>query len=560
MTLSLPTYAHSARSRALKAAFTVLLGLICASCGETYRPVAQPIQGLQPSPAPTHFVASINSDGVGDNHRDRGSVSSIDVSGDSLRGELRAGLVPIHAGATLSGALLYIANSGDDTVSVSSVSSPAGTVTVNLPASPSATITQAAGNGSTASYTYSGGTGLFSVGDTVYVSGCTTAGFNGAFTVTVAGGNSFSVSNSTPGTESESFGARAKVPNAVFVNSAENASVFVAGYGTDALYVINTATNVVTAAVPVDSHPVAVAQAPLAQKVYVANQGNSASGGSVSVVDTISNTVAKTICLAGGSAPSCAAGPVPVWAVARADSGQVYILDKSGTIYAIDTGSDSVIASSASAGAGANFMFYDKIFNRLYVTNPSVDSSTNPSADSLSIFDVSRSTPLPSSLNPIAIPPVAASPCGATPVVPTAVTVLGDGSRAYVASYQLTPATPMGAGTVCTQLSVIDTGSETVSKTIPLTQVNDNSAQTGCGTVGFRVFAAASAGGANSNFKVYVSQCDAGTVAVVDTYPANGKPENTFNGISLDPPLSTFPALASGVPPTQNPMFLVAAP
>ena len=501
MRVPIQNHGRSVPSRALSATFTLLLALICASCGETYRPVAQPIQGLQPSPAPAHFMASINSDGVGDNHRDRGSVSSIDVSGDTLRGELKAGMVPVHAGSTASGSLLYIANSGDDTVSVSNVSSPTGAVTVSLPPSPSATITQAAGTGSTVTYTYTGGAGLFSVGETVYVSGCTTDGFNGAFTVTAAAGTSFSVANSTSGTEPESFGAQAKVPNAVFVNSAENASVFVAGYGTDSLYVINTNTQVLTAAVPVDSHPVAVAEAPRVQKVYVANHGSSASGGSVSVIDTVSNTVAKTICLAGGAAPTCAAGSVPVWAVARADSGQVYVLDQNGTIYAIDTGSDSVVAS-ASAGAGANFMFYDRILSRLYVTNPSTDS--------MSIFDVSSSTPLPSAMNPIAIPPVAASPCGATPVVPASVTVLGDGSRAYVASYQVRPPQPPLAGTVCTQLSVIETGSETLSKTIPLSQASDTSAQSGCGTVGFRVFAAASGGGANSNFKVFVSQCDAG--------------------------------------------------
>jgi YVTN family beta-propeller protein len=554
MRLSIPNHAPSAPSRAFRAGFTLLLGLICASCGETYRPVAQPIQGLQPSPAPTHFMASINSDGVGDNHRDQGSVSSIDVSGDSIRGHLRAGMVPIHAGATLSGALIYIANSGEDTVSVSEVSSPAGAVTVSLPASPAATITQASGNGSTstATYTYTGGTGLFSVGDTIYISGCTTAGFNGAFSVTAAAGNSFSVSNPTNGSEPESFGAQAKVPNAVFVNSAENASVFVAGYGTDALYVINTTTQVVAAVVPVDSHPVAVAQAPAVQKVYVANHGNSASGGSVSVVDTVSNTVAKTICLGSVNPPPCPTGPLPVWAVARADSGRVYVLDKNGTIYAIDTALDSVISSSASAGAGANFMFYDRIFNRLYVTNPS--------SHSLSIFDVSAGTPVQSPVIPIAIPPAAASPCLASAVMPTSVTVLGDGSRAYVSGYQLPQLPAVGAGTVCTQLSVVDSGSGTVSKTISLSQVNDNSGQSGCGTVGFRAFAAASEGGTNSNFKVYVSQCDAGSVAVVNTYPANGKPEDSYSGISLDPPLSTFPALASGIPPNQNPMFLVAAP
>jgi hypothetical protein len=197
-------------------------------------------------------------------------------------------------------------------------------------------------------------------------------------------------------------------------------------------------------------------------------------------------------------------------------------------------------------------MFYDRIFNRLYVTNST--------SDSLSIFDVSSSTPSPLAANPIAIPPVAASPCGASAVVPTSVTVLGDGSRAYVSSYQLPQPGTTGAGTVCTQVSVIETGSGTVSRTIPLSQVNDNSAQSGCGTVGFRVFAAASQGGANSNFKVYVAQCDAGNVAVVKSYPSNGKPENTYAGISLDPPVSTFPALSSGNPPTQNPMFLVAGP
>src|SRR5436309_15108947 len=109
-----------------------------------------------------------------------------------------------------------------------------------------------------------------------------------------------------------------KVPNAVIFNSTENNNIYVTGNVTDALYVINTSTQAVTSSVQVDSHPVAVAQAPAAQKVYVANQGNSASGGSVSVVDTVSNTVATTICLGGGSAPACSTGPVPVWAVARA--------------------------------------------------------------------------------------------------------------------------------------------------------------------------------------------------------------------------------------------------
>ena len=544
MRVSIRNHAHSATSRPLTAAFTILLGLICASCGETYRPVAQPIQGLQPSPAPGHFVVSISSDGIGDNHRDSGAASNIDVSGDTIRGNLRAGIAPVHA-ALVAGSKLYIANSAEDSVTANNVSFPTEVVTISLPPSVSAIITQVTGTGSTATYTYTGGTGLFSAGDLVYITGCTTAGFNGAFTVTAAAGNSFSISNSTQTSEAESFGAQAKVPNAVFADSAETKNVYVAGYGTNSLYVINTTTNVVTAAVPVDSHPVAVAEIADGKKVYVANHGSSASGGSVSVIDTVSDTVAKTICLAGGASPPCPGGPVPVWAVARADSAQVYVLDQNATIYVIDTTLDSVIDSSHSAAAGANFMLYDRNFSRLYVTNPG--------AASLSVFDVSGTTPVPSAGNPIAIPPAPSSACKVTAVRPTSVTVLGDGSKAYVASYQVS------AGVVCTQLSVIDTGSLTLTKTISLTQASDNSAQTGCGTVGFRVFTLSSGGGANSKFKVYVSQCDAGSIAVVNTYPVNGSPEDTYAGVSIPAPLSTFPPI-SLTPPPQNPMFMVAGP
>lgn len=546
MRVSIRNHAHSAPSRPLRAAFTILLGLICASCGETYRPVAQPIQGLQPSPAPFHFVVAINTDGVGDNHRDSGAVSNINVSGDSMQGTLKLGIAPVQAALIAAGSKLYITNSAEDTITASNISAPSAVAaTVSLPPSPFASIMLCSGNGTNATYTYTGTTQLFFAGDTVYVSGCATNGLNGAYTVTAASAGSFSVANTTNAIDNpELVGAQAKIPNAVFANTTENNNMYAAGYGTNSVYVINTSTDAVSATVPVGIHPVALAETPDGRKVYVANHGSSTSGGSLSVIDTVSDT-AKTICFSGG-APPCATGPSPVWAVTRADSAQAYVLDESGVIYAINTASDTVTPSTFPPQAGANFMFYDKNFSRLYVTSPS--------ADRLSVFDVSGGTPVPSPKNPIGIPAAPSSPCGASAVFPTSVTVLGDGSRAYIASYQLS------GGAVCTQLSVIDTGSGTLIKTIPLSQAADTSAQTGCGTVGFRVFAATSGGGTNSNFKVYVAQCDAGSVAVVNTYPSNGNPEDTFAGLTLSAPLSTFPALPSGVPPPQNPVFVVAGP
>jgi hypothetical protein len=100
-------------------------------------------------------------------------------------------------------------------------------------------------------------------------------------------------------------------------------------------------------------------------------------------------------------------------------------------------------------------------------------------------------------------------------VFPTSITVLADQSRAYVASYQLYTAS--GVTSVCTQADVIDNGTGLVTKTIPLFQAVDNSSQTGCSSARFRVFIAASGGSTDTPFKVFVSQCDAGSIADIYT-------------------------------------------
>ena len=81
-------------------------------------------------------------------------------------------------------------------------------------------------------------------------------------------------------------------------------------------------------------------------------------------------------------------------------------------------------------------------------------------------------------------------------------------------------------------------------------------AQTGCDIARFRTFATASGGGANSNFKVYVSQCDAGSVAVIDTFASNTgtnqHPADVLEG-NVPAPLGSFS-------PSQNPVFVLAGP
>jgi YVTN family beta-propeller protein len=320
----------------------------------------------------------------------------------------------------------------------------------------------------------------------------------------------------------------------VFVHTTENGNVYVANYAGGTVSVINTTSNVVTATVSVGTHPVVLAELPNAQKLYVANQGS----GDVSVISTVDDSV-KPLSIPVGSSP--------VWAVARSDSARVYVLDSSGVVYDIDTLSDTVKATGSTGGAGANFMLYDSTSNSLLVTNSG--------SGTLSVLDAAADPPSLRANSPISIPaPAIANPCQGAPVVPSAATILPDG-RAYVASFQLS------SGRVCTQSSVIDTAAGAVTKTIPLAQAADLSTQTGCASAGFRVFTVSSGGGSTSNFKVYVSQCDAGNVAVIDTFPSGSNPQDTFNGVSLPAPLSSFPAPSgSQIPPPQNPVLVVAGP
>jgi YVTN family beta-propeller protein len=327
----------------------------------------------------------------------------------------------------------------------------------------------------------------------------------------------------------------------VFVHSAENGNMYVANFGANMVSVINTTSNVVTTSVPVGGKPVALAEMPNAgssnQKLYVANEGSN----SVTVINALDDSLGTPVPIA---APQ-------VWAVARSDSQRIYVLASNGAISAIDTLSDTVMPNSAtpSAGVGANFMFLDAKAQRLYVTNPQNKT--------LSIFDISEANPLaPVPVNPVG-PPIDLSQGANPPYLPVSVTGIGDGSRAYVAAFQLTTCPGLSGNFPCmnTQVDVINVGNNSVSKVIPIASSVpvDASNSDGCGgtsppaalwtpgSARFRLFTASSGGGSTSNFKVYVAQCDAQNVAVIDTFAANSNPADTFAGVTVPAPLSAFP-------------------
>ena len=93
----------------LLAAFILLMEL---GCGDQYRPVANPIIGPGGQPQSTHFAYVVNY-----NPNGNGSTTTIDVSGDSVSWVQTLGVGSIYEALLPSSTALFIANSGNDTVS-----------------------------------------------------------------------------------------------------------------------------------------------------------------------------------------------------------------------------------------------------------------------------------------------------------------------------------------------------------------------------------------------------------------------------------------------------------
>jgi YVTN family beta-propeller protein len=328
----------------------------------------------------------------------------------------------------------------------------------------------------------------------------------------------------------------------VFVHTTENGTVYVANFGTGTVAAISTTNNVVTNLIAPGFPPITLAETPDGKKVYAVGGSN----GAVSI-----NTIGKTL---NPPITDSSLGS-PVWVVTRSDSQRAYILNQgSGAITVIDTFSDAVL-SSVSVGAGANFMLYDPKRNRLYVTNPA--------AGTVSVLDASADPPNLLATDCVVLGSL--PPCP-TAFVPVSVTALADGSRAYVASYQVSSSQCLvdQPCSITSQVTVINASSNTISSVIPLGTVSVDAAinpvtgkvdDTGCNpatsTHPARFRLAATSSGDSS--RVYVANCDAGSTAIIHT-------SNDQLMLNLPAPLSDFPTQNGANPLPQNPVFVLAGP
>lgn len=168
--------------------------------------------------------------------------------------------------------------------------------------------------------------------------------------------------------------------------------------------VISASVSAITATIPVDANPVAVAGNNANNKIYVVNQGS----GDVTVVSTIDNFVIRNIPV----------GTSPVWGVMAPDGVHVFIVNQgSNDVSVIDTLLDQVIATIP-VGTSPNYAVFEPTNQRLYVSNT---GSATISVIKANGIDLANGV-LPTKIAEIPIPAAADS-----------IAALQDGSRAYAA-------------------------------------------------------------------------------------------------------------------------------
>lgn len=546
--------------------------LITISCGQVYRPVVIPINITPPNSQNFHAVFAINTN----IQANPGTAMQIDVSGDSDIGQENMGISPTHMAILPNDSQVFVASAGSlfagesdvitafapaaDSRAATGLGPPTIFTYPNTSSGPSSTITAISESGSTVTVTLSppGLTGA-NVGAVLAIASVSIGGYNGTFPISqVVSPTSIEYQNPTTGlaslTAPTGFIGTASLPITCsylpdYVTTTQNTAVFVANYGvengtncslasTDSVAMLSPTTNAITNIqyLPGGSHPIAMAETPDGLNLYVLNQGNN----TVSNLSPIDLSTLATISPLPGS---------PLWVVSRSDSHRVYVLTQNGTIVPIDPASNTILpsATNLSVEAGANFILYDPTLNRLYVTNP---GTSNPAYAALYIFATTGGTDLsgnpndtPKLLNVISMAPGSALCPGSSGCSPVSVAALPDGTRFYVASYENETACSdpnVGTSVPCMipMLTVFDALSMTAKTSAStllspstslslLTSPLFSATQYGVppvascvppatytpGATRFRMFTTAAADSSH----VYVSICDAGTVADVAT-------------------------------------------
>jgi hypothetical protein len=484
-----------------------LLLLLWAGCGDVFRPIIIPNPPTFPDPRAAHTVLSVNAnpnDSFG-TQINSGSVTVVDVSGDSVVSVANVGVVPVHAVQQTASQVLVV-----NQFTLIPCPPPPGKICVN-------------GADSLSKIVFSG--------------------------TTINVGPSNPTTISLPLSYDSLGNLASSKPNFVATTESSQAYVLMPQYQpnqstpspvTPSVAVINTLTNSLIATMPVGTNPYAMVETLDTKRLYVANNGTPGTISAFNTADRSTRGITGSL-----SSP-------PIWLSARSDSQRVFVLESSGTLAYLDTsttaGPDVLTECNGSTVCNvsvpnATQMTYDGHLNRLYIAG----------GTTAAVVDVSGSFPqvLATINNLAAVQPSSRGsedPCAATAATSLSafgVTALPDGSRAYVGAYYRD-----ASGNICPQVTVLNATSNTVKTAIAVPGFANFDAMCAAPTTRFR-FAMAAAGDSS---RAYLSACDGGNINIIDTL------SDTY-ALSQQAPVSTRPPVPPNTQqPPQNPVFLIAGP
>ena len=376
-------------SRFALAAVLLLSTIVLSSCGDVYRPVANPIIPPGANPKQT-FYAIV----VGPNGAANGGAATVDVSGDTNIGNAVLGVNPVHV-SLFSISLAVASNQGSDSLTMYNPAFPSFvSTTITLPAGSAPVFSaQNSTNAYVADYglnqvavissalkaattfvnvgthpvsvaitpdnakvfCINQGDGTVTVISTLDNSVVATilVGHNPIRGVMRTDGAFYYVVNQGDGTVSViDTGAQAVIatlpvgisPNGISYDS-NLARIYVANTGSNTVSVFNanTSTPVPLATVTTGSAPMAVTALRDGSKFYVANSADN----TVSVFNALSFVPIKTVPV----------GTNPVWIESAPDSTKVYTPNQgSGTISVINTQTDTVPVTLSTPSPNPTFV------------------------------------------------------------------------------------------------------------------------------------------------------------------------------------------------------------
>ncbi|MGO9211170.1 MAG: beta-propeller fold lactonase family protein [Terriglobales bacterium] len=377
-----------------RAVAVVGLVLFCGSCGDVYRPVANPV--LQPGGDPERTAHALV---VSSNGANQGTAVIIDVSGDTAVGLFTVGRNPVHA-AFISGTD-YIVNQADHNVNAlivpvaGSQTDPSNSIitlpgpTTSAPGAPSASPVFAAAAG-VKLFVTEPGLAPPSVADVSAASNSVSlhipVGTNPVALVATPDGTQLYAINQGSNNVTVIFPATDQVvglPIPVGASpvwgavSSDGTHVFIVNQGSNTVSVIDTTTDTVISTLPVGAGPNYITYQATLNRAYV----TSPAGNSLSIINNNLGTV-QTLPMAGAPCN----GQHPISVTALADGSRVYVADDVTNSVCVFNTINNTFTTSIPVGTTPVFIASNSDSTRVY--------TANSGSYDVSIIQTSNDTPV----------------------------------------------------------------------------------------------------------------------------------------------------------------------